>query len=82
MVCFLIEEVMSDMNIVACRPVTKQRIGKHTTMGDCWKRCSLFCPCKVVIEFIREELNIETPSCQDMSLGTAGDRIERVGIRR
>jgi hypothetical protein len=30
-------------------PISKQGIGKHTTIGGCWKQCFLFGPCKVVI---------------------------------
>jgi hypothetical protein len=29
--------------------VSKQRIGKHKTIGVCWKRCFLFAPCKVIM---------------------------------
>jgi hypothetical protein len=31
-------------------PVSKQRIGKHTTVGYYWKRCFLFGQCSVVIK--------------------------------
>jgi hypothetical protein len=68
--------------------VAMQRRCKHAFPTTGWL-CFLRGPCTVIsrsrnvtLTLRRTELSLETPACQDTSLGTAGDRIERVGRPR